>query len=159
MQSTLLLTAMEPFSCSPETHLVFSPVQSVMWNLAGDLHHHFPPFPGWCLSCLTPRKRDRCNIMIFIGLDSKWRKGPLQPTKSMLLLTKDQMEVLANCWWGTRKPHNPVCYSNRGFPFQASFIWDLSYSQGLPLVMLCKQLLYILKANFPIHLSVLLEEE
>lgn len=147
------------FSCSRETHLVFSLVYSVMWNLAQDLHHASSPFPRWWLSCLIHGKRNGCNIIIFNSLDGRWRKGPLQPTKSMLLLAKDQMEVLANYWQDTWMPHNPVSYSNRGFPFQASFIWDLSYSQAPSLVMLCKQLLYILKANFPRYLTVLLEEQ
>lgn len=46
-----------------------------------------------------------------------------------------------------------VCTSG-SFPFLASFICDLSYSQGLSLVMLCKQLLYIPKVNFTIHFTV-----
>lgn len=39
----------------------------------------------------TPRKRGRCMTMIFVGLGGRWRRGSLQPTKSMLLLSKGQM--------------------------------------------------------------------
>lgn len=67
--------------------------------------------------------------------------------------------MLANDWQGMWKPHNPACCRNRGFPFQASFIWDLSYLQGLSLVTLYEQLLYILKANCPTYLRVLLEKQ
>lgn len=72
------------------------------------------------------------------------REGPSGPSESVFpLATKTECKC-------QQKLTTPICAActSGSFPLLASFLCNLSYSQGLSLVMLCKQLLYVPKVNF-----------
>lgn len=118
------------YKCSLDSYLTFFArrwVAVLTWHQTkGPLYHMDFPGSRW------PEEKERRTFRAF------WACAPSSHRDRMQMRTT---RICAPCTSGS-------------FPFLASFICDLSFSQALSLVMLCKQLLYIPKVNFTTHFSV-----